>query len=52
LEAACKKHGVPLQLVKELLNIQRENAGRGRQTGITDEFDTCLGGFLEDELVE
>ncbi len=47
LEESCKKHGVSLSLLQQLLNIQREYAGSGRQAGITGEFDSALGDFVE-----
>lgn len=47
LDHACKKHGVSIPLLRELLEIQRDNSGRGRQTGITEDFDTCLVEFIE-----
>lgn len=47
LEALCKEHGVHLPLMKKLIEIQRDNLGRGKQIGITQEFSAALGDFID-----
>lgn len=47
LDEACKRHNLKLSLLQQLLEIQREYAGSGRQAGITSEFDSCFGDFVE-----
>lgn len=49
LDDACKRHGVSLALLQRLLEIQRQFAGSGRQTGITSEFDSAIIDFLEEQ---
>ena len=48
LDDACKQHTITLKLLQAMLEIQRQYAGSGRQAGITSEFDSCLGDFVED----
>jgi hypothetical protein len=52
LGEACKKHGVSVELLKGLLEIQRDNAGRGRQMGITEDFDSCFVEYIEAQASE
>ena len=47
LEEACRKHGVTLTLLQDLLEIERKYSGMGVSIGISDDFDTCIGDFLE-----
>lgn len=47
LEESSKKHRITVHLLEQLLDIQRQYAGSGRQAGITSEFDSVLGDFLE-----
>ena len=47
LRTVCADHGVDLQLIEELIGIQRDNLGRGRQMGITQEFSAAISDFLD-----
>jgi hypothetical protein len=49
LKQTASKHGVTVQLLRDLLEIQRNYTGSGRQLGITSEFSSCLAEFLEEE---
>jgi len=48
IREACTKHRISVDLLKRLLEVQRNFAGAGRQHGITPEFDACFSEFLED----
>ena len=47
LDAACRKHNVTVTLLRELVEIQRQNVGRGVQLGITGDFEECIRDFLD-----
>lgn len=47
LEELCREHGITLELLEQLLEIQRTNLGRGRQLGIGQEFSAALSEFLD-----
>ncbi len=47
LRELCKTHNLSLDLVVQMVEIQRENLGRGRQVGITQEFSAAIADFLE-----
>lgn len=47
LRDLCKTHNLSLDLVVEMVEIQRDNLGRGRQLGITQEFSAAIAEFLE-----
>lgn len=47
LEALCNEHGITVDLIEQLINIQRDNLGRGRQIGITQEFSAAISEYLE-----
>jgi hypothetical protein len=47
LEELCAQHGLDLPLIKKLIDIQRDNLGRGKQIGITQEFSAVLSEFIE-----
>lgn len=49
LAEACKANGITLELLRELIEVQRGFAGSARQTGITSALDTCLTAFVEHE---
>ncbi len=49
LRELCKKHNLALSLVTELIEIQRSNLGRGRQIGISQEFNAALAEFLDSQ---
>ena len=48
LDQACAKHGVTVALLRELVDVQREYVGSGRQMGISEDFDARISGYLED----
>lgn len=48
LRDLCKKHGVSLDLLSVVIGIQRDNLGRGRQIGITQEFSAAIADFLDE----
>ena len=39
LEATCKKHGIPVDTVTALVQVQRERQHQERAHGIYDRFD-------------
>ncbi|MBL8680163.1 MAG: hypothetical protein JNK05_13390 [Myxococcales bacterium] len=49
LAAACKANGVTLELLRELVEVQRGFAGSARQNGITNALETCLTNFIDHE---
>lgn len=49
LKALCREHGLTLDLLTQLVEIQRENLGRGRQIGISQDFSAALAEFLESQ---
>jgi hypothetical protein len=49
LEQLCRQHGVTLALLRDLVTIQRDHLGKGRQMGITQEFSAALSEFLESQ---
>ncbi len=48
LKQLCQEHGVAVSLIEQLIDIQRDNLGRGRQLGITQEFSAAISEFLEE----
>ena len=49
LKDLCKTHQLSMELLTAMLNIQRDNLGRGRQMGITQEFSAELAEFLDSQ---
>ena len=47
LKDLCRKHSLSLPLVTELIEIQRNNLGRGKQIGISQEFNAVIAEFLD-----
>lgn len=43
LQTICAKHGVPLEVLTELVQVQRERQHQERAHGIYDRFDEILG---------
>lgn len=43
----CKEHGLSFDLLTQMIEIQRENLGKGRQIGITQEFSAAIADFLD-----
>lgn len=48
LKNLCKEHNITLELLHNLIEIQRDNLGRGRQFGITQEFSAVISDFIEE----
>jgi hypothetical protein len=49
LKELCKTHKLSMDLLVAMIGIQRENLGRGRQVGITQDFSAAIADFLEAE---
>ncbi|WP_425018261.1 DNA modification system-associated small protein [Paraburkholderia caballeronis] len=47
LRDLCKQHKVSLDLVTQMIEIQRDNLGRGKQIGISQDFSAAIAEFLE-----
>ena len=47
LKRLATEHGVSMNLLSQLIEIQRENLGRARQFGITADFSAAIADFLE-----
>lgn len=47
LKSLCNDHNLSMQLLTEMIEIQRDNLGKGRQIGITQDFSAALADFLE-----
>jgi hypothetical protein len=47
LKALCQQHRVSIDLFTQMLEIQRENLGRGKQIGITQDFSAAIAEFLD-----
>lgn len=47
LRSAARKRRVPLDLLRRLVDIQRGYLGSGRQAGITGDFESAIGDFLD-----
>lgn len=47
LEETCSKHGVSIDLLQQLLEVQRKYAGSGRALGISAEYESCIADFLD-----
>ena len=43
LQTICEKHGVPFEVLTELVLVQRERQHQERAHGIYDRFDEILG---------
>ncbi len=52
LKGLCLKHNVSLELFIQMLDIQRENLGRGRQIGITQDFSAAIADFIDETRSE
>jgi len=46
LEEACSARGLTLDLLRQLVEIQRQYLGMGSKVGITSDFDACIADFL------
>lgn len=47
LRKLCKDHGLSLDLVVQLIEIQRENLGRAKQIGISQDFSAAIADFID-----
>jgi hypothetical protein len=43
LKAVCEKYGVPVEVLTELVQVQRERQHQERAHGIYDRFEEILG---------
>lgn len=48
LQGLCQEHNISLDLLRTLIEIQRDNLGRGRQLGISQEFSAAISDFIEE----
>ncbi|MGX2032910.1 DNA modification system-associated small protein [Methylocaldum gracile] len=49
LKQICQEHGISLDLLRNLIEVQRDNLGRGRQFGISQEFSAVISDFIEQQ---
>ncbi len=47
LVGLCREHALSMELLTQMIEIQRENLGKGRQIGITQDFSAAIAEFLE-----
>ena len=47
LAELCLQRGISVELVESLIEIQRDNLGKGRQRGISQEFSAAIAAFLD-----
>ena len=52
LKGLCAEHNVSLELFTQMVEIQRDNLGRGRQIGISQDFSAVIAEFLESSRSE
>lgn len=45
----CARHGLSMDLFIQMLNIQKEYLGQGRQIGISQDFSAAIADFLDQE---
>jgi hypothetical protein len=45
LSELSKKHGVPIEVLRELVAFEQQNVGRDKRRGIYDDFDSALDGI-------
>ncbi len=49
LQKLCQEHNINLDLLRNLIEIQRDNLGRGRQVGISHEFSAAISDFIDSQ---
>ena len=49
LKELCSRHNVSLELLTQMIEIQRDNLGRGKQIGISHEFSAAIAEFVENQ---
>ncbi|QTO40863.1 DNA modification system-associated small protein [Desulfovibrio desulfuricans] len=49
LTELCLQRGISVELVERLIEIQRDNLGKGRQRGISQEFSAAIAAFLDEQ---
>lgn len=49
LTELCVQRGISVELVESLIEIQRDNLGKGRQRGISQEFSAAIAAFLDEQ---
>lgn len=47
LADACREQGVSIDLLQQLLEIERTYSGKGNSLGITAEFEAAIADFLD-----
>ena len=47
LKSLCSQHNVSIDLFTQMVEIQRENLGRGKQIGIAQDFSAAIAEFLD-----
>lgn len=52
LKDLCRRHRLTLPLITDLIDIQRNNLGRGKQIGISQEFNAVIAEFLDNGSAE
>lgn len=49
LQGLCQEHNISLDLLRNLIEIQRDNLGRSHQFGISQEFSAAISDFIENQ---
>ena len=49
LKELCSRHNVSIELLTQMIEIQRENLGRGKQIGISQDFSAAIAEFVENQ---
>lgn len=44
----CREHEISVELLESLIEVQRQNLGRARQRGITQEFSAIFSAFVDE----
>jgi hypothetical protein len=47
LKGLCEKHNLSIEFLNQMIEIQRDNLGRQRQIGITQEFSAAIAEFID-----
>lgn len=48
VEQSCARHGVTIALLQDLMNVQRDYLGSGRQMGISEEFESQISSYIDE----
>lgn len=49
LRDLCREHKLSMDLLEQMIEIQRDNLGRGRQIGISQDFSATIAEFLDSQ---